>query len=64
MTSTLSNNLVVDRKQPKQFRVEFGGYYQVSEWRRAESESQLLEDIKKNEPWRMPVTITEVKGES
>lgn len=62
-TAKLSDNLTVDHKQPKLFRVESGEFFHVAEWRRAESESQLLADMQKNEPWRMPVTITEVKGD-
>lgn len=58
----LSDNHTVDHKKPL-FLIESGEYFRVREWREAESEHQLYQDMQKNEPWRFPLTITEVRGD-
>lgn len=60
MNPTLSDNHAVNHKT-RTFLIESGEFFRVREWRKAESESELYEDIKQHEPWRMPVTIVEVK---
>lgn len=60
MNPTLPNNLAVDRKL-RTFLIESGDFFRVREWRNAESEAVLHEDIKKHEPWKLPVTIVEVE---
>lgn len=60
MKTKLSDNLVVDHKT-KTFLIESGDFFRVREWRNAESEAALHEDIKKHEPWKLPVTIVEVE---
>lgn len=60
MNPTLPNNLAVDRKL-RTFLIESGEFFRVRGWRNADSETALHEDIKKHEPWKLPVTIVEVE---
>jgi len=60
MTATLLDNLAVDHKQAKCFFIESPNFLSMREQRHGESEFQIRRDIEKHEPWRLPVTITEV----
>ncbi|WP_278366896.1 hypothetical protein [Marinobacter salarius] len=56
----LSNNPAVNHKQPKTFYIESPTFLARREVRSGESEHQIRRDIETFEPWRLPVTITEV----
>lgn len=51
----------VDHKQPKTFYIESPTFLARREVRNGESEQQIRRDIETFEPWRLPVTIVEVR---
>ena len=59
-TVALSNNLTVDHKKSKSFFIDSPTFLARREIRQGESEHQIRRDIETFEPWRLPVTITEV----
>lgn len=70
MLEQLFNNPAVNRKtafsegampKQKQFYIESPTFLARREQRSGESEAQIRRDIEQNEPWRLPVTIIEVK---
>lgn len=61
MNTTLSNNPAVQRKTMRTFFIESPNFLATREQREGESEAQIRRDIEKHEPWRLPVSIVEVK---
>lgn len=57
--TTPNDKHAVDHKS-KAFFIESGDFFRTRELRTAGSEHEIRRDIETFEPWRLPVTISEV----